>query len=192
MGFADFAADIATNPNAGYNTGSGFDKTPLPIGDYDFVITKATIKGYVSGLKGEGSMKQENIAAYLHEHPEIQVGEKLQLECEITAGEYKGRKEWFTFLITPSSDQLPTGKWKSVDAMIGMEKNKFAGLLKRCNISQITTPEELLGATFRVHAILSSDAKRNFFNLEIKKDEVIGRPGTNVGTAPVRADEAPF
>jgi hypothetical protein len=193
MGLYDFTKDIATNPNAGVSSGTGFDKQPLPIGDYDFVVTESKERGYVAGLKGEGSMKPENVAAYLHEHPEIEVGTKLQVTAQITGGEFAGRKEWFTFLIQPSSDQTTgTTKYKSVDQMVKMEQGKFMGLLRRCNIQAINDANDLLGATFRVHAILSNDAKRNFWNLELKPDEVVQRPGTAVGTAPVKTEEPPF
>jgi hypothetical protein len=117
----------------------------------------------------------------------------LQVTAQITGGEFAGRKEWFTFLIQPSSDQTTgTTKYKSVDQMVKMEQGKFMGLLRRCNIQAINDANDLLGATFRVHAILSNDAKRNFWNLELKPDEVVQRPGTAVGTAPVKTEEPPF
>jgi hypothetical protein len=192
MSLYDFTNELKTNPNAGQGSGDGFDNSPLPAGDYDFVITGAEEKPYCAKVKG---MKTENIALYLAENPEVQAGKKAVIKAKVLNGPSKDREVWWFFTIIPASDAGVNKSGKTVEQQLEIDKSKILGLIKRCQCGPISALKDLLGCTLRLKVTVwqGGSSASNNFGFWVKEGEVIQKVGVEVGTAPVKdMDGCPF
>ena len=187
----EFLNDIKTNPNAGQG-GDGFDNSPLPAGDYDFVITGAEEKPFCAKVKG---MKTEAIALYLAENPTAQAGKKLVVKAKVMSGEAKDREVWWFFTLIPASDMGISKNGDTPEQQVKFDWTKLQGLIKRCHAEGAQSGKELLGCTLRVKVGVWTKGEKsgNNFGFWVKQGEEIAKVGVVTSTAPVKSsDEAPF
>lgn len=185
----DFINEIKTNPNAG-QSGDGFDNSPLPAGNYDFVITGADEKPFCAKVKG---MKQEAIALYLAENQTVQAGKKLVVKAKVLDGAAKDREVWWFFTLIPASDMGISKNGDSPEQQVKFDWNKLQGLIKRCHAEGATSGKDLLGCTLRLKVdVWEKNGKSgNNFAFWVKQGEEIAKPGVVTSTAPIRSNEEP-
>ena len=145
MSLENILNELKTNPNAGM--GGDFDNTPLPAGEYDFVITSAEEKPFCAKVKG---MKQEAIALYLHENPGVTAGRKAVIKAKVLDGDYKDREVWWFFILTPASDMGISKNGDTPEQQAKFDANKLIGLIKRCACGTVSELRDLLGCTLRL------------------------------------------
>jgi len=196
MSDLSFTKELETNPNAGVSQNE-FDNSPLPPGEYSFVIEKATSAPCVGGIH---SIKPEKIAAYLQENPDVVPGECLSIQATVTEGSFSGRKMFwgkFEFMYLAASDETTqegTGisgkKWKMTpDTKSSMGRSNVQGLLRRLNKGSIDSAGELVGLSGVVTVGIKKD--RNTYGFTVKSSEK--QPKAKVtGTIAHVSDDAPF
>lgn len=195
MSDLSFTKELETNPNAGVSQ-SEFDNTPLPPGEYSFVIEKAESAPCVGGIHSINPVK---IAEYLTTNPDVVPGECLKIQAQITEGPFANRKLFwgkFEFMYLAASDETTQEgtsngkKWKMTpDTKSSMGRSNVQGLLRRLNKGSIDSASELIGLSGIVSVGVKKD--RNTYGFTVKSTDK--QPKANVtGTIAHVSDDAPF
>lgn len=196
MSDLSFTKELETNPNAGVSQ-TEYDNTPLPPGDYSFVIEKSSSAPCVGGIH---SLKPDKISAYLQENTDVVPGECLSIQATITEGPFSGRKMFwgkFEFMYLAASDETTQEgtsangkKWKMTpDTKSSMGRGNVQGLLRRLNKGSIEDASELIGLAGIVTVGVKKD--RNTYGFTVRSAEK--QPKAKVtGTVAHVSDDAPF
>ena len=196
MSDLSFTKELETNPNAGVSQNE-FDNSPLPPGEYSFVIEKAESAPCVGGIH---SIKPDRITEYLASNPDVVPGECLRIQVQITEGPFVNRKLFwgkFDFMYLAASDETTqegTGisgkKWKMTpDTKSSMGRSNVQGLLRRLNKGSIDSAGELVGLSGVVSVGVKKD--RNTYSFTVKSTDK--QPKAKVaGTIAHVSDDAPF
>jgi len=194
MNDLSFTTELETNPNAGV---SGYDNSPLPPGDYSFVVEKAECVPYVAGVY---SLKPEDVAQYLHDHTDVVAGECIKIQAKITDGPFTGRKLFwgrFEFAYRAASDEttkegVSNGRaWKiTPEGGAKAAQENFNGLLRRIEKGSIQEISEIIGCTGVVSVSIKKD--RNKFHFTVRAAGKQPKAQVTGTIAHASSAEAPF